>query len=50
MQENVRFFEMKLHKNIYFSVSKVHKIAKSVISIGQKGTSEYNDGMIAYAK
>lgn len=36
MQENVRFFDMKLHKNVYFSVCKVHKIAKSVISIGQK--------------
>lgn len=50
MQENVRFFDMKLHKNAYFSVCKVHKIAKSVISISPKGTSEYNDGMIAYAK
>lgn len=36
MQENVRFFDIKLHKNAYFSVCKVHKIAKSVISIGQK--------------
>ncbi len=36
MQENVRFFDMKLHKNVYFSVCKVHKITKSVISIGQK--------------
>ena len=36
MQENVRFFYIKLHKNVYFSVCKVHKIAKSVISIGQK--------------
>ena len=36
MQENVRFFDTKLHKNAYFSVCKVHKIAKSVISIGQK--------------
>lgn len=36
MQENVRFFDTKLHKNVYFLVSKVHKIAKSVISIGQK--------------
>jgi len=36
MQENVRFFDTKLHKNACFSVCKVHKIAKSVISIGQK--------------
>ena len=36
MQENVRFFYIKLHKNVYFSVSKVHKIARTVISIGQK--------------
>jgi hypothetical protein len=36
MQENVRYFDVKLHKNAYFSVCKVHKIAKSVISIGQK--------------
>jgi hypothetical protein len=36
MQENVRFFYIKLHKNAYFSVCEVHKIAKSVISIGQK--------------
>ena len=36
MQENVIFFHIKLHKNAYFSVSKVHKIAKSVISTGQK--------------
>lgn len=36
MQENVRFFDTKLHKNVYFLVSKVHKIAKSVILIGQK--------------
>ena len=36
MQENVRFFDVKLHKNVYFPVFKVHKIAKSVISIGQK--------------
>lgn len=35
MQENVRFFDMKLHKNVCFSVCKVHKITKSVISIGQ---------------
>ena len=40
MQENVRFFDMKLHKNAYFSVCKVHKIAKSVISTGQKGPSK----------
>lgn len=40
MQENVRFFDVKLHKNVYFSVCKVHKIAKSVISIGQKGSSK----------
>ena len=36
MQENVRFFDTKLHKNVYFLVCKVHKIAKSVISTGQK--------------
>lgn len=36
MQENVRFFNTKLHKNVYFSVCKVHKITKLVISIGQK--------------
>jgi hypothetical protein len=36
MQENVRYFYIKLHKNAYFSVCEVHKIAKSVISIGQK--------------
>lgn len=36
MQENVRFFDIKLHKNVYFGGCKVHKIAKSVISIGQK--------------
>lgn len=40
MQENVRFFDVKLHKNVYFSVCKVHKIAKSVISIGQIGPSK----------
>ena len=40
MQENVRFFDVKLHKNVYFSVCKVHKIAKSVISIDQKGPSK----------
>lgn len=36
MQENVRFFDAKLHKNVYFLVYKVHKVAKPVISIGQK--------------
>ena len=40
MQENVRFFYTKLHKNAYFSVCKVHKIAKSVISTGQKDQVE----------
>lgn len=39
MQENVRFFDAELHKNVYFLVSKVHKIAKSVISMMSKGPS-----------
>ena len=32
MQENVKFFNTKLHKNVYFTACKVHKYIKSVIS------------------
>ena len=46
MQENVRFFDVKLHKNAHFSVFKVHKIAKSVISIGQIGPSKKSNKYI----
>ena len=40
MQENVRFFDMKLHKNAYFSVCKVHKIAKISHFNRSKGLSK----------
>ena len=42
MQENVRFFDAKLHKNANFRVRKVHKNVKSVILIGQTN-SELNE-------
>ena len=40
MQENVRFFDMKLHKNAYFSVCKVHKIARISHFNRSKGLSK----------
>ena len=46
MQENVRFFDAELHKNAYFSVCKVHKIAKSVISMMSKGLSKKGTGWV----
>lgn len=36
MQENVRFFNVKLHKNAYFATFEVHKNVKSVISMMSK--------------
>ena len=41
MQENVKFFDTKLHKNAYFTVCKVHKSAKSVISMGQNDKEKW---------
>ena len=50
MQENVRFFDAELHKNVYFLVSKVHKIAKSVISMMSKGLSKNSEQVITCIK
>ena len=44
MQENVRFFYVKLHKNAYFTTSIVHKNAKSVIPMkSKKEQAQYGD-------
>ena len=44
MQENVRFFDQKLHKNAYFTTSIVHKNVKSVISMkSKKEQARYTD-------
>lgn len=36
MQENVRFFDAKLHKSVYFAVCKLHKNEESVISMSRE--------------